>query len=203
MRPGRRLFNAIHQLTTMKTKTQTPAHARKTATLKTTVVSEIPEEVIELVPLTLHLKRILVPCDFSEPAIKALRYAVAFAKQLGAKISVLHVTDPLPLAAPEVGFAAMNYIPGELPGDDARSRLEMEAERHVPDAVLDKVVVRTGVPFDEICRVAKELETDLIILNTHGYTGLKHVLMGSTAEKVVRRAGCPVLVVREKEREFA
>jgi universal stress protein A len=63
-------------------------------------------------------------------------------------------------------------------------------------------LVRSGVAFDEIAKVARELKVDLIILSTHGHTGLKHVFLGSTAENVVRRAPCAVLVVREQEHEF-
>jgi universal stress protein A len=61
---------------------------------------------------------------------------------------------------------------------------------------------RLGTPYEEIVKVAKEMEVDLIIIATHGYTGLKHFLLGSTAERVVRLAPCPVLVVREEERDF-
>jgi nucleotide-binding universal stress UspA family protein len=65
--------------------------------------------------------------------------------------------------------------------------------------LLEKTLVRHGVAFDEITKAARELCVDMIVISTHGYTGLKHVVMGSTAERVVRYAGCPVLVVRERE----
>jgi nucleotide-binding universal stress UspA family protein len=63
-------------------------------------------------------------------------------------------------------------------------------------------VVRLGHPYQEITDAARELKVDLIVISTHGYTGLKHVLLGSTAERIVRHAPCPVLTVREKEQDF-
>jgi nucleotide-binding universal stress UspA family protein len=72
----------------------------------------------------------------------------------------------------------------------------------LPAKMVERVLVRYGTPFAEITDAARTLKADLIILTTHGYTGLKHVFMGSTAERVVRHAPCPVLTVREKEHEF-
>lgn len=148
------------------------------------------------------LKRILVPIDFSENSMKALRYAAAFARQFDAKVSLLHVVVPVPVAA-DYGYGpvippyqeemAIRRIEDQLA---ALGRKEVGAER------LSEVAVRCGSAFDEIGRAAKELAVDLIVLSTHGYTGLKHILLGSTAERVVRHAPCPVLVVREQEPEF-
>ena len=72
----------------------------------------------------------------------------------------------------------------------------------IKPALIEKVVVRSGTPFNEISKAARELRVDVIIISTHGHTGLKHLLLGSTTERVVRHADCPVFVVREEEREI-
>jgi nucleotide-binding universal stress UspA family protein len=138
--------------------------------------------------------------DFSEPAEKALRYAVAFGRQLGARITLLHVRQ-LPYYLAEPGFVPAAPLVDDPP-EAVTQRLEADAHRLVPSEMLERTLLRAGEPFDEICKAAAELNTDLIILSTHGYTGLKHALMGSTAERVVRHAPCPVLVVRKREHEF-
>ncbi len=158
--------------------------------------------VIEMVPLILELKRILVPFDFSSAAEKALRYATVFARQLDAKVMLLHVRE-LPYYPAALAYMPM-MPPAEQPPDQAIiDRLESDARRLVPAGMNGGVFLRVGTPFDEICKAAAETSADLVIVSTHGYTGVKHVLMGSTAERVVRHAPCPVLVVREKEHEFA
>jgi universal stress protein A len=141
----------------------------------------------------LRIQSILVPTDFSAPSIKALRYAGELAAKFGAKILLLNVVEPI---GPTPDFA---YNPLVL--DDkkivaaAQQHLKKFAEREGLGAV--PAYVRQGIPFHEISRAAEELKADLICISTHGYTGLKHVFMGSTAERVVRHAPCPVLVVRE------
>jgi nucleotide-binding universal stress UspA family protein len=85
----------------------------------------------------------------------------------------------------------------------ARNRLDQVAvEMKLPPKMMERSLVRFGSAFAEITEAARTLKADLIILATHGHTGLKHVVLGSTAERVVRHASCPVLVVREKEHEF-
>lgn len=143
-----------------------------------------------------RLKRIVVPVDFSEVSAQALPYAAAFGKAFDAEIILLHVWEPrfLPL---DVGSLPLSADDRE--DDD----LTEKYLKHLRYEVLDKdlrvrTVLRNGVPFREITRLATNLGADLIILTTHGHTGLKHVLLGSTAERVVRHADCPVLVVRGK-----
>ena len=87
-------------------------------------------------------------------------------------------------------------------GSKERERLGTLVRDRVDPALVEALLVRDGAPFDEICKAAKEIESDLIVIATHGYTGLKHVFLGSTAERVVRHAPCPVLIVRERERDF-
>jgi nucleotide-binding universal stress UspA family protein len=154
-----------------------------------------------MIPRVLQIERILVPMDFSKPAEKALRYAVSFARQFDAKITVLHArqTTFYPI---ETGYLPPAIPSEELPEKVAQDRLQADVQRIVPEEMRGNMLVRVGAPFDEICTAAKELHIDLILIATHGYTGLKHVLLGSTAERVVRHAPCPVLVVREREHEF-
>lgn len=146
------------------------------------------------------LKKILVPIDFSEASLKALRYAVPFAEQFGATVSLVHVVEPAsyPVDLPAVSPAALAVAPQ----DEARKKLFTLSYREIEELVPVDVHVPSGKPAEEIVNLAKDLETDLIVISTNGYQGLKHLVMGSTAEKVVRAAPCPVLVVREKEHEF-
>jgi universal stress protein A len=138
----------------------------------------------------------LVPVDFSEDAEQALEYAIRLAKKLSARLTLLHVIHSVPLwTEGDMGRA--------LP-DTYLSELEAVAQRHlaqlrqrVVDAGLtgDMLVVH-GVPFQTIIDIAGNRQINLIIMGTHGRTGLRHVLLGSVAEKVIRLAPCPVLVTR-------
>jgi nucleotide-binding universal stress UspA family protein len=154
------------------------------------------------VPARLKLKKILVPTDFSKFSSKALRYATEFATQFGASITLLHVVEPIAYP-PESGYAPVEIEAVETTWrKDAKRKLEELGRKVVQPPLTARAVVRFGSPYHEITALAKEEGVDLIILATHGYTGLKHVFLGSTAEKVVRHAPCPVLTVREREHEF-
>ncbi len=155
-----------------------------------------------MTPRVLGIRRILVPLDFSASAEKALRAAVSFARQFDAELTLIHVRPVAYYPAELVGFPAA--LPTAEPSDGKlRACLEAEAGRLVPAEMRTRVLLRTGTAFDEICTAARQSGADLIIIATHGHTGLKHILLGSTAERVVRHAPCPVLVVREHEHEFA
>jgi nucleotide-binding universal stress UspA family protein len=160
-----------------------------------------PEGVVELVPQILNLKKILVPIDFSPMSKKAFQYALQIAERFGCEIVLLHVVEPVraiagtPLAVdifaqPEEDMIAAE---AELACLAATSR----NRRHSFTSA-----VRTGHAPNEITKAAKELDVDLIMIATHGYTSWRHLCIGSTAERVVRTAPCPVLVVREKEHDF-
>jgi universal stress protein A len=142
------------------------------------------------------LKQILVPVDFSECTEKALLYAVPFARQFNATLTLLHVVEPPYLPASEMGVVV------EVESkDDARKELETLRGR-LAGKVPCQTMVRKGSAQIEIIDAAKELGCDLIILGSHGRTGVERLLMGSTVEKVVRRAGCPILIVRPHEHDF-
>lgn len=148
-----------------------------------------------------QLQRILVPLDFSDESEKALVYAISMARKFGAKISLLHVL-PATYCAGEMGVVP-EILPSGETVEKTRERLrEIGGHRAEPE-LLEHFVVRDGVPSEQICNVARENGSELIVIATHGTTGLKHLLLGSTAERVAHQAPCPVLIVRERERDFA
>jgi nucleotide-binding universal stress UspA family protein len=142
-----------------------------------------------------QLKRIVVPIDFSETSAQALPYAAALAEQFGAEIILLHVIEwvAIPSELGSAPSAITEADKGSVAKDLSRLRQEVLGEQ-----VPGRTIVRAGAPFQEITRAAKEMGADMIILTTRGYTGLQNILLGSTAERVVRHAECPVLVVRKK-----
>lgn len=149
-------------------------------------------------PASLKLSKILVPVDFSEESKKALNYGLGFARQFGATLVLLHVVEVIVYPG-EIGYGSfMPPMTEETLAANAKARLEtMAKEITLPTPV--QTLVRLGSPFTEIVAAAKDEDLDLIVIATHGYTGLKHVLLGSTAERVVRHAPCPVLTVRVRE----
>ena len=147
-----------------------------------------------------QVKKVLVPIDFSESSLKALRYAVAFANQFGASICLVHVVEPASFLN-DVRNVPLAVSDGEV-ANMLHHKLVMLARKGIDPVTPVHPLVCIGKPFDEIVKTAKTFNADLIILATHGRTGLRRALLGSTAERVVRHASCPVLVVREKEHDF-
>jgi nucleotide-binding universal stress UspA family protein len=147
------------------------------------------------------IKKILLPTDFSPASKKAFYYALRFAEEPGSKIILLHVLEPeTPLTSAGQPEAAAFYEE-ELAGVEK----DLRALAHSAEAAGiagTRSIVRTGVATHEIVEAAKELDVDLIVIATHGFTAWKHFAIGSTAERVARAAPCPVLVVREKEHDF-
>jgi len=138
--------------------------------------------------------RILVPTDFSGHAEEALHFAIPLARQIGGKITLLHVLDWQADSGISSAMGVMNAI-GQS-ADDAKRKLDRLAKKIVPENLLDATVVRVARPHLEIAKAARDLKTDVIVISTHGHTGLKRVILGSTADRVVRHATCPVLTVR-------
>ena len=158
-------------------------------------------ETIELVPQILHLKKILVPTDFSETSKKAVQYALRFAEQFGCEIALLYVVEP---ATPMIGapLAVEPFTDQDEFSMAEKDLAVLAVESHTNDAHSVTSFVRIGHAPNEITKTAKDLDVDLIIIARHGYTSWRQLCIGSTAERVVRTAPCPVLVVREKEHEF-
>ena len=177
----------------MKTETSVPVEPAP----PTTRDLEPRHDALEPAAFHLDLENILVPMDFSEFSLKALRYAVPFAQQFGATLTLLHVVE-LPAYTPE-----LPYPPPLQPEqhDAAVRRLEEFRWKLIPGDVNVNMTVRHNFIFEAILEAAREIPADLIVTTTHGRTGLMHMLIGSTAENVVRRAPCPVLVVRDVESE--
>jgi len=149
----------------------------------------------------LQIKRIIVPIDFSEYSKKAFRYAIDFSRTFSAELVLVYVVEPVIYPADfSFGQVALPSVESEL-WSKGSEQLDLLIEKEVPADVYARSVVRSGKPFSEIIRVAEEEEADMIIIATHGHSGIEHVLFGSTAEKVVRKAPCPVLSIRSTDRE--
>lgn len=146
----------------------------------------------------MQIRSILLPTDFSECGNYALSYAASLARKFDASIICVHVIEPM---VPTVGYSGVTE---PLPLADITDQLEDSAERELPKISeceacegldIEEVIVH-GEAATEIARVAEERNVDLIIISSHGRTGLGRILFGSTAEAVVRHSSCPVLVVK-------
>lgn len=142
------------------------------------------------------LHRILVPLDFSNPSRRALQFAREWAGRFGSEICLLHVIEPVTSVT---AFGAEPVVPLVSPVDlraPVQEELAKLAEDEFPSSMKVSAHVREGAPYDQIAAAARDLGADLIIISTHGRTGISHALLGSTAERVVRHAPCPVLTLR-------
>jgi nucleotide-binding universal stress UspA family protein len=147
------------------------------------------------------IKTILVPTDFSPASRKAFSYALRFAEDMGSEVILLHVLEPeTPLTL--AGRPAAAAFSEEEVADTEESLRALADSAEAAGVAGTRSIVRTGVATHEIVEAAKELDVDLIVIATHGFTGWKHFAIGSTAERVARVAPCPVLVIREKEHDF-
>jgi nucleotide-binding universal stress UspA family protein len=150
----------------------------------------------------IKLKKVLVPTDFSDSARHALSYGVSFAKEYDAGLVLLHVVENL-----TVGYASdlfpvpMAEVFQEISGYAKTELAKLAAEVREKGVSVEETVVQ-GKPSAEIIRFAAENKVDMIVLGTHGKGMLDQALFGSTTERVVRRAPCPVLTVRMAEHEF-
>jgi len=143
------------------------------------------------------IQKILVPIDFSDYSKSALKYAVNFCKNCKADMFLIYVVEPV-IYPPDFSMGQI-AIPSVNSEWDERARQELDklAKEEIPSSVSVKTIIKTGKPFLEIIETAGELDVDLIIIATHGRSGVEHILFGTTAEKVVRKAPCPVLTLRE------
>lgn len=149
-------------------------------------------------------KRVLWPTDFSELSLRGGRYARGFCEHFRAELHIVHVVPP-PLS-PDVSLV----VPAEVPVVVSEPEV-VEASQNALNKLIDdhfadyeNIVTRVlfGNPWPSICDYARENDVDLIIVTTHGRTGLGHVLIGSTAERIVQHAPCPVLAVKHPAKDF-
>jgi universal stress protein A len=138
----------------------------------------------------ISIKSILHPTDFSDASEHALRMAVGLARDYQARLILMHAVEP-PVYYGEIGV-------GFIPADDDRESVQgrVDALAGTETRVTVESVVTEGIAAPEILRVARDRHCDLIVLGSHGRTGIGRVLMGSVAEDVARRSPCPVLIVR-------
>jgi universal stress protein A len=151
----------------------------------------------------ISLKKVLFPTDLSDAAAEAQLYACALAEQFGAELHILSVMQDVSLMSPDPN------MPWVIPAsslEEVRQSLEAALVK-IPDPKWSvgksiQRVIRIGAPYVEIIKYAQEQDVDVIVVGTHGRSGLTHLLLGSTAEKVVRKAPCPVLTVHPKGHQF-
>jgi len=149
-----------------------------------------------------ELQRVLVAVDFSDDSKVALDYAGVLAGRLGASLSIVHVVEP-DLSAPAVESLSTPVKSSDSERlAEAKLDLSSSGERMLGLCRVVETSVRSGIAFFEIAEAAKALGADFIVIGAHGLAGLNRTLLGSTVEKVVRHAPCPVLVVREPNQEF-
>ncbi len=143
------------------------------------------------------IKRILVPVDFSRYSLKALDYAAELAKPLHAELVAVFVVEPIYYAMPDLIGTGMGGVGGVLEEQRAGARRELDklAQREARRGRKLRTLLRSGTAHQGIVDAAKAVKANLIVMATHGRTGLTHALMGSVAERVVRTAACPVLTV--------
>ncbi len=149
------------------------------------------------------IKKILVPIDFSDYSKSALKYAINFSKNFNSEIILVYVIEPA-IYPPDfsMGQIAIPSVDTEM---DKRAAEELEtlSKKELPPDMKHKTIIKSGKPFIEIIDTAVEEDVDLIVMATHGHTGVEHILFGSTAEKVVRKAPCPVLTIRDPIKGFS
>ena len=140
--------------------------------------------------------RILSAIDFSENSECAFDYALTLAQQFNAELTIMHViNEPVDLRGFYVPHISFEQLEKEIE-ESAVKMMETFCSSKLGTFTNNKTAIVTGVPCDEITAEATKIDASLIVLGTHGRTGLDRILFGSTAERVVRIAGCPVLTVR-------
>ncbi|NVN89111.1 MAG: universal stress protein [Desulfuromonadales bacterium] len=142
---------------------------------------------------------ILIAIDFSENSTYAFDYALTLARQFNAELTVMHViNEPIDLRGFYVPHISFEQLEKEIEAG-ATGMMEKFCQEKMGDFRNYKTSIVNGIPYEEIIRKAKDIDASLIVLGTHGRTGLDHIIFGSTAERVVRSSPCPVLSIRLPE----
>ncbi|GJQ24190.1 MAG: universal stress protein [Planctomycetia bacterium] len=149
----------------------------------------------------ISIRNILCPIDYSVYSEMALKYAIEFAEKYQAKLYLMHVLDIRVYDINNPELYNINIVDEETI-EKLRERLLRCVNEDTRGRISVEALIIQGVPFAEIIKVSKEYGIDLIVIGTHGRTGLSHAIMGSVAEKIVRKAPCPVLTIRHPEHDF-
>lgn len=152
-----------------------------------------PRPALEKSEHPLRLKSLLVPTDFSPPSSRGLDCAVGLAQRFGSQIKLLHVVD-FPKIFNDKRAVFADWDKGII--EQAKARLQALQQDKIDEFIPANTEVRSGRAYEQICEAAEDHGSDLVVISTHGYSGLKHLLLGSVAERVVRHAPCSVLVTR-------
>jgi universal stress protein A len=147
-------------------------------------------------------KKIVCPIDFSEFTDEILKYAVNITKKFNAELHLIHIIPNLNYFIPYESFLTPENLVA------IEKNIEKEVEKDFEKVTKDidmplKKIVKTGATFVEIIDYIKEEDIDLVVMGTHGRSGIEHILIGSVAEKVVRKSPCPVLTIRPRGRKFS
>jgi universal stress protein A len=164
-------------------------------------IRKIPIFALRLATM-IQIKRILAAVDFSEHSDVVLQYAEELSRLFGAEVVLCHVVEAGHLIS-QLPPGGDGYFPPNLPQiHEQQARAELEKQLSNYAFTSSRVAIPIGSPFVEIVRLAREESADLIVIGTHGRGPIAHMLLGSVAERVVRKAPCPVLTVRHGEHEF-
>jgi len=147
------------------------------------------------------VEKILCPVDFSEHSLYALQTATEMAAKFSAKLYLMHVLTPVPIMP-----TSPHPVDFDVPGyqkeleKNAQKNLDELLKNKIPGDVQAEKVLKLGSPAHEINKFAEDEQLDLVVVSTHGHTGLQHLVFGSVAEKIIRHAHCPVLTLRSFEK---
>lgn len=147
------------------------------------------------------IQEIVCPIDFSRPSNAALKAAISLARQYKAELILVSIVEPLVTGLMLSVYTYQQYV--NRLKKAAREQLKAMITKHVPKGMKASAVVKTGEPADEIVRTTKAQHADLIVIATHGRRGWGHLIFGSVAEKVIRLAPCPVLVIHPPKKRKA
>ncbi len=148
-------------------------------------------------------KEIVVPTDFSEHSLRAVDYSVEIADKFASHLTLVYVIEPF-LHAADLTWTTVDVEElNKAHRSSAEQQLQQILEERIPKEMSCSTAILFGKPFVEILKYARKENADLIVMATHGRSAISHILMGSTAEKVVRKAPCPVLTVKHPKHVFA
>lgn len=148
----------------------------------------------------INLKKILCPIDYSDDSKEALKYAISFAMKDEARLYLLHVID-MRTFEDELDVIRTKQIKNEIIKQHKLRLLDYIPKGERNNIKIEALVVE-GIPFSDIIGVSKRKKIDMIVMGSHGRTGIAHIMLGSVAEKVARKAPCPVLIVKHSSRKF-